>query len=248
MIKTFFKDIYILFRLINQQVKQSKEEVKILEYDNHEEIYLNKYKFSDFKREHLYYPENTTPKNRFLEVDIEFMIDENGKAKNIRLSESNIYRSRNCAPNIEYKKTKNKVYFDEAKKIIKNFNNWIPYRYNKKYVEGKALKKIEFLYHKDYFDDTKEFCLNPEKRAFYKNKQNDLYQRYINCKYNCDGVINLICIVEKDGKLSNIEFISCEGKGITEWAIKGLKELGNWEAATYKGKPVRSQIQLSIYT
>ena len=248
MVKKFFEDIYILFRLINQQVKQGEEELKILEYDNHEDIYLNKYKFSEFKRENLCYPENTNPKNRFLELNVEFVINKNNQAKNIKLSTLNLYMSRHFYPNIQFKKTKNIEYFDVSKQIIKNYNYWVPYRKDKEYVEGKVLIKIEFLYHKDYFDYTKEFCLNPEKKASYKDKKNDLYQRLINCKYNCDGVINLICIVEKDGKLTNIEFISSEGKGIQEWAIKGLNELGSWEAATNKGKPVRSQMQLSIYT
>lgn len=246
MIKKFFNDIYVLFRIISQQISQGFNDVKSIESNNQKEIYLNKFKFREFKQENQYYPNNTNFKKRFLEIDLKFIIDEKGNYKNIELFNKKGL-NKFYYPSIKIKKTKKTAYFEASKKLIDSYKNWIPHRNNKAYVEKLTIKTIQFFYHKDYFDSTKEFCLNPQKRASYKDKDSSLYGRLIRGNVGCDGIINLICIVEKDGSLSNFEFISIEGKGIQEWALEGLDQLGKWLPAMNKGRIVRSQLDLRIY-
>ena len=248
MIKKFFEDVYVLFKIILQQIKQGSKEIKSIESDNHNEIYLSKFKFLEFKRENLTYPKNTTFKNRFLEIYIEFYIDEKGYAKNTKLFSQSITKNKFYYPKIKIKKTKRTEFLQASEKLIEKYKGWIPYKYKEEFVEKKVIKSIQFFYHKDYFNKSKEFCLNPDQRAFYKNKENSLYQNLIHGKGGCDGIIQLICIVEKDGTLTNFEFISIEGKGIQEWALEGLDQLGKWEPAIFKGIKVRSQLDLRIYT
>lgn len=242
----FFINIPTVIKIIIHLVRQEGKEIKTLEFDNHQEISSKKYDFDEFYIENMIYPENNT-KNRFYEIDIMFIINKNNEVDNIKFSDEKIYNFRNTFKEVNFKKTKKDLFFCEAKKIIYDYKDWIPYRNKGLFVEGWVYKSIQFSYHKEYFRNKLGFCLNPDSRPFYINKNNDLYQQIIKCKYGCDGEMNILCIVEKDGELSNIEIIDCAGKISYDSVFKSLYLLGKWKPGIKNGEPVRTQLDLKVY-
>ena len=243
----FIIDFPVFIKLFIHVYKNAGKEFETLDYNNQKEIDINVYDFKEYQFENIIYPEIKGNK-RYFEFDIEFFIDKNGNAQDIKLPKEKFYKRRNNKfLKKKIKKTNSKVFFKESKKLISNYNNWIPFRKNTVYVKGYIKKRLDFFYHKEYFEHNSNFCLNPEHRPYYVNKENDLYQQIIMNKYGCDGVMNILCIVEKNGKLSNFEAIDSGGKIAYEQVIQYLDKLNDWKPAFNNGEPVRTQLHLNVY-
>ncbi|SHM83434.1 energy transducer TonB [Polaribacter sp. KT 15] len=221
-----------------------------MEHDNHLEIQKTEFKFDNFRRLNLIYPEITglrrLIKRRFFEVDIQFELDSNNTPQNVRKSEFVNKLPRMVFQKNKFKKTNKTEFINESKKLIESFTKWKHYKKGENYINKRFFKTINFAYHPEYFLKGNDFEINPDKRPYFKEK-NDEYEWIINCKYGCDGTMNLLSVVEKNGELTNIELIGISGKISNESAIQGLKSLGNLEPAIKNGKKVRTQIDLLIY-
>ncbi|WP_445760312.1 MULTISPECIES: hypothetical protein [Bacteroidota] len=218
-----------------------------MEHDNHLEIQKTEFKFDEFRRLNLVYPEITglrrLRKQRFFEVDIQFELDSNNIPQNIRKSEFENKVPRMAFQENKFRKANQTEFINESKKLIESFSKWKHYKKEENYIIKKFFKTIYFAYHNEYYQKGNEFELNPDERPFFKIKAEGL----LNCKYGCDGVINVLCIVEKNGELSNIEIIGNSGKISGISAIEDLKSLGNMIPAKKDGKEVRTQVDLLLY-
>jgi protein TonB len=61
-----------------------------------------------------------------------------------------------------------------------------------------------------------------------------------------DGKVVIQFVVEKDGKITNVEVIKKAGWGFDEEAIEVVKKMPPWKPAKQNGKPVRLQMNLPI--
>jgi hypothetical protein len=220
------------------------------EHNNHPELHQIELDFNEFAMLNLNLPEISfnIPKGESLviEIDLEFEVDNNGKPKNIKLSKHRNPIPRTSNNNKDLIKTDSEVFVKNAVKLIEGFKDWKPYTYNGKYVDKSFHKTIYFTYHSKYFIDNKSYVLNPDVRASF-DKESELYQRIIKCKYGCDGIINVCCIVDKNGKLKDINIIGQSGKISSEMAISELKKLGQLKPALKDNNSVESQLDIMIY-
>lgn len=61
-----------------------------------------------------------------------------------------------------------------------------------------------------------------------------------------EGVVFVLFIVEKDGRLTNIELLKGIGGGCDEEAIRLVEEMTLWEPGKQRGKAVRTQFNLPV--
>ena len=218
-----------------------------MEHDNHLEIQKIEFKFDEYRRLNLIYPEITglkrLRKQRFFEVDIQFELNSNNIPQKIGKSEFVNKVPRMVFQENKFKKTNQTEFFNESIKLIESFTKWKHYKKDEKYINKRFLKTINFAYHSGYYMKGNDFELNPDIKPYFKTE----IEGILNCKYGCDGVLNLLCIVEKNGELSNIEIIGNSGKISHISAIQDLKALGNMEPAIKDGKKVRTQVDLLVY-
>ncbi|KAA5824093.1 hypothetical protein FPF71_10790 [Algibacter amylolyticus] len=221
-----------------------------MRYNNHIELQKTEFEFKEFVMLNLIYPEieglNGLNEEMLIEVDIEFEIDSNNVPKSILKAKHFNGIPRMVSFKKELLKIQYDLFFEECIRIIDAFKNWKQHKNDNQYKNIKFYKTIYFAYHSEYFSNKKSFVINPDIKPYFKVK-NEKYERIINCKFGCDGVANLLCIVEKNGELSNIEIIGVSGKISSDFAIKELKSLGNLEPASKNGKKIRTQIDLLIY-
>lgn len=220
------------------------------EHNNHTELHQIELDFNEFAMLNLNLPEISfnIPKGESLviEIDLEFEVDKNGKPKNIKLSKHRNPIPRTSNKNKDLIKTDSELFIKSAVELIEGFKKWKPYNYDGKYVKKSFHKTIYFTYHSKYFIDDKSYVLNPDLRASFE-KKNELYQRIIKCKYGCDGKINICCIVDKNGKLIDINIIGQSGKISSEMGISELKKLEPLKPAFKDNNPVESQLDIMIY-
>jgi hypothetical protein len=220
------------------------------EHNNHTELHQIELDFNEFAMLNLNLPEISfnIPKGESLviEIDLEFEVDNNGKPKNIKLSKHRNPIPRTSNKNKDLIKTDSELFIKSAVELIEGFKKWKPYNYDGKYVKKSFHKTIYFTYHFKYFIDDKSYVLNPDLRASFE-KKSELYQRIIKCKYGCDGKINICCIVDKNGKLIDINIIGQSGKISSEMAISELKKLEPLKSAFKDNSPVESQLDIMIY-
>lgn len=214
-------------------------------YDNHLEVKQAWQEFESFQRNYLKYPENIDINSRFVEVDLEFRIDKDNHAFDISPSSIVLDRPRTLHQTIKHTKTKNSDFVECAINLVREFKNWKAHRIDTRYVNNINFITISFSYHIEYFSSN-SFVINPKVKAYYINKT-DNYERIIENKYGCDGIMNVLSIVEIDGTLTNLEVIGHEGKISGIFALEELKKLGNWEPAKYDNRNVRSQLDILIY-
>jgi hypothetical protein len=220
------------------------------EHNNHTELHQIELDFNEFAMLNLNLPEISfnIPKGESLviEIDLEFEVDNNGKPKNIKLSKHRNPIPRTSNKNKDLIKTDSELFIKSAVELIEGFKKWKPYNYDGKYVKKSFHKTIYFTYHFKYFIDDKSYVLKPDLRASFE-KKSELYQRIIKCKYGCDGKINICCIVDKNGKLIDINIIGQSGKISSEMAISELKKLEPLKSAFKDNSPVESQLDIMIY-
>ena len=221
-------------------------------HNNHQELHQIEFDFNEFAMLNLKLPEidYNIPKGESLviEIDLEFEVDNNGRPKNIKLSKHRnpIPRTSNNNNNKDLIKTDSKVFIKSAVELIEGFKKWKLHNYDGKYVGKPFHRTIYFTYNSKYFIDDKSYILNPDLRASFE-KKSELYQRIIKCKYGCDGIINVCCIVDKNGKLKDINIIGQSGKISSEMAISELKKLEPLKPAFKDNNPVESQLDIIIY-
>ncbi len=92
-----------------------------------------------------------------------------------------------------------------------------------------------------------DFVTDPDVKANYIGDP-DTYEHLVNNKYGCDGIVDIVFIIEKDGSLSNISCVGARGKTNCEIGLNLFGKLNLWESAIKNGVKVRSQMKLSIHT
>ncbi|MDP5093623.1 MAG: hypothetical protein NWQ17_09935 [Polaribacter sp.] len=220
------------------------------EHDNNEELHQIELDFNEFTMLNLNLPEISfnliKGESLVIEIDLEFEVDNNGKPKDIKLSKQRNLIPRTSNTNKELIKTDSEDFFKNAVELIESFKEWKPYTFKGIYVKKSFLKTIYFTYHSRYFINEKPYVLNPYLKASFE-KQDDLYQRIIKCKYGCDGKINVCSLVDINGKLKEINIIGQSGKICSEMAISELKKLEPLKPAFENNDPVESQLDIMVY-
>jgi len=89
--------------------------------------------------------------------------------------------------------------------------------------------------------------LNPDKKARFIGDEK-LFNRFTDPENGCDGMVYFICIIEPDGSLTHDEGLNSIGKTNCDYGRSYLEQLTEWEPAIKDGKPVRSQIEITILT
>lgn len=217
-----------------------------MNYDNHIEIQLAKKRFEQYKSMNLKYPELEDDTNRFIEVELEFQISRSNEVVNLQTTEIKSKRPRTWFQNEKHIKTTDEQFVKCAKKVVTTYNNWKAYKMKNEFVDKLILESIHFSYHTKYFDKANNIELNPDIKP-YQQEKSDKYLRIIECKYGCDGICNILCTIDEQGVLSDIEFLGNEGKISGIQAVNELKSLGNWKPAIKDGKNVKTQLDLLIY-
>lgn len=200
--------------------------------------------FSSYCSEHQRIPLTITEDTRKSVVPMVFTIHKNGSVSNVRFNSNwkNLY---------DYVKINDHPDFiNESIRLIKDFNDWeyfSPFPIGYSDFRHEMAVVPSYFCHQAYFDAKSQIVLNPEIPAFYDGDVRK-YEYTIQGKYGCDGIINMIVIFEIDGTISNMEYLSGQGKTNFEYAVNALKRLGRWRPAEHNGVPVRSQKALTIYT
>ncbi len=215
-------------------------------YDNQIEINNANFGFESYMRMFKIYPENSHSNTRFLLVDIEHRVDKKNRAFDVAKSEIKLDYNRTLFQRENHIKTTKKEFLDESIRLVEKYDGWEAYRNKGRYVNNVAYLTIHFSYHTEYFVDKSNFIINPEIRPKIKN-QNDKYERIINNKYGCDGIINVLGVIETTGELTNIEIVGHGGRISGPFAIEQLKSLEDWEPAIHEQRKVRTQIDLLIH-
>jgi len=232
---------------INQIVRKSNSMIRMNEaFDNQIEVKQAIFGFESYKRRHQVFPENTNINDRFLAVDVEHRIDEQNKAFDVSKSEIDLDSNRISFQQKIHTRTISQNFLTESIRLVENYDGWKSFRNKGRYVNNIAYMTLRFSYHKEYFNDKVDFIINPEIKPEINNKS-DKYQRIIENKYGCDGIISALGIIEADGELTNIEIIGHEGRISGSLAVNELKSLGKWEPAKHENRKVRSQVDLLIY-
>jgi periplasmic protein TonB len=82
--------------------------------------------------------------------------------------------------------------------------------------------------------------------AFYEYTEDNLVRPDEAKKKGVKGCVFVRFVVEKDGKLSNIEIVKGIGSGCDEAVVKCLKTAPKWVPGKQQGKPVRVQKTMAI--
>ncbi len=136
----------------------------------------------------------------------------------------------------------------ESLRLLMSSGKWSPTLNQGDYVNREATAIVHFYYHKEYFDQaTEALVLNPDAKAKFVGEQR-IYEKLVNNKFGCDGVVEIIFIVEKDGTISNVECLNAMGKTNCSVGLNEFARLIPWKAAMKNGKKVRTQMKFSIHT
>jgi protein TonB len=82
--------------------------------------------------------------------------------------------------------------------------------------------------------------------AFYEYTEDNLIRPDEAKKKGVKGCVFVRFVVEKDGKLSNIEIVKGIGSGCDEAVVNCLKTAPNWLPGKHQGKPVRVRKTIAI--
>lgn len=207
--------------------------------ENWEAIRDSEINFQEHLRSTLIFPKIEGIQNRLLVVPIDLLITKEGILTAVEYSKSPPAMDRI----FKYKYADQ--FLIEAKKVITTFDDWVPDKFAGEYQETRRYCPIHFFYHIATLTDPR-VILNPEIRAKYENKTRD-YEYTIQGKFGCDGIGEIIAIIDEDGNPKHIEYLSVVGKTNYQVIEEAFLKLGSWEPAKDQGKSVKSQIVLSIY-
>lgn len=208
--------------------------------DNWKEIWESDIAFQEHLRSSIQYPKWSDPLSRFLIVPIDLVVAANGNLASFN------YATNPIKIGEKYKYTKNAEFVNIAFQIISTFNNWVPNKIDGIYLETKKYLNIRFCYHEQIFKDH-SIVLNPDYRPNYPNK-NRAYEYTIQGKYGCDGIVEFLVIVDKNGSLIALECLNANGKTNCQVAEHQLLKLGKWEPAMHQNKKVSTQMEITVYT
>lgn len=139
----------------------------------------------------------------------------------------------------------NQVYYDSTGKVLREeiFKNgkrifpgdeFVVEEKNAEYIDGCELISNE--------DDRKSCGMKQLGRFLQKN----LKYPQIAQKYEMAGRVFLSFIVDRDGKISEVEVVKGLCESMDQEAKRVLELMPNWKPATQNGKPVRSKFNLPI--
>ncbi len=92
----------------------------------------------------------------------------------------------------------------------------------------------------------KDFVKDPDVNANYIGDP-EIYEQLVNNKYGCDGIIDVVFLINTDGSLSNIRCTGAMGKTNCEIGLQSFRKLSLWEPAIKNGEKVKSKMMLSIH-
>jgi hypothetical protein len=218
-----------------------------MDNNNFRDVYIAQCKFGTFVRNNLRFPEIQNVYERSFCVPLSFIILPDGKTDDIIYDASGQRKQRMFSSRIETKFTGKPEFEIAAIEVVKSYKGWIPFSLNGEYVEKRMQVKIYFSYHTQYIENIGEtIVLNPTKRA-QPPENNRSYEYLIEGIYGCDGIANVLFIIEKNGELTYFECLGAEGKTNCQNMISELLSLGNWTPAENNGVSVRSQMELLLY-
>ncbi|MFM9950033.1 MAG: hypothetical protein ACKV1O_19010 [Saprospiraceae bacterium] len=207
--------------------------------ENWEEIRNSKINFQEHLRSTLIFPKIEGIQNRLLVLPLDVLITKEGNLASIEYSKSPPAMDRM----FRYKYADQ--FLIEAKKVFATFADWVPDKVAGEYQETRRYLPIHFFYHLATITDPR-VILNPEIPAKYVNKTRD-YEYTIQGKFGCDGIGEIIVIIDEYGNPKHIEYLSVVGKTNYQIIEEAFLQLGNWEPAKDQGKSVKSQVVLTIY-
>ena len=221
------------------------------DYLNSEKTSKNPFPINEFRvfeRQNLFLPPPIDEDNRFLVVPLKFFVKENNEIDNIEFDHSAKKPKRTHFTNVEFKFTERSEFLDEAIKLIKQYPKWADFNQQDEKSDFEQRINIYFSYHLNLFrDNGSTIVLNPSEKAAFQQKDVKYYSA-IEGKYGCDGIVNVLCLVEKDGSLSNFEVLGTSGKTNFKMAKYALDNIGNLIPAKHNNEVVSSQLDLLIYT
>jgi TonB family protein len=104
------------------------------------------------------------------------------------------------------------------------------------------------------FDYKKDICEFPDKEANFKGGPSAL-QQYItkNVRYpqvsilnNEEGKVLLAFVIERNGKISNVQFVEHATKALDSEALRLVEGMPKWIPAQFQGNKVRTMALLPI--
>ncbi len=218
-----------------------------MRWNNWRELKTAQIAFDSQIRSALRYPAIDSNEHRFWKVDPEFFVDVDWRACEIQVAERPVDRPRTYYPKVEYRWTWDSRFVGSAIEMVDTFRCWQPYRLDGKIVIQRRYQSVYFSYHREYFNDQQDFEINPDRKPQFPHAT-DRYRGLILNEFGCDGIANVLCIVEKDGTLTNFECLGNEGKTSCRVARELLLQLGRWEPAQHKSRAIRSQLDLLVHT
>lgn len=139
----------------------------------------------------------------------------------------------------------------EALRIVKGMGAWRPGMIKDKPVKVPFIVSVDF--NRDSTDkaDERVYSLtdtpptfNPDVSAFYQFfNRNVRYPRY-EMENNVGGKVMVTFVVEKNGSLSNLRYISAPSIALGQEVLKIIGIAPRWEPGTVNGVPVRTRMTM----
>ena len=122
-----------------------------MNYDNHLEIQKMKRAFEMHKSKNLKYPKLSNLRQRFIEVELEFKINEEIKVVDLKTTNIKSKRARTLFQKEKHIKSNNELFVKCAKDVIENFGKWKSFKLDDSHVDRLLQETIHFSYHSKYF-------------------------------------------------------------------------------------------------
>lgn len=211
-----------------------------MKIENYKEIVASRIKFDEHVRNSIIYPVILDFEQRFHDVPIRISVGKDGELEYAKYEEQKRHLGQSWVKNDQT------LHISEALRVINSYRGWIPNKVNGKYQETNKIVTIFFHYHKKLVLES-DIILNPDKRP--KCLDNSWRTvRTIQGKNGCDGIGRVLAIVNQDGIPEELEIYNVSGKTNARIVEGDFITLGKWSPAMFKGRSVKSQINLLIYT
>jgi TonB family protein len=198
-------------------------------------------KFYDFLSANIKYPVDAKEKKIEGNVHLSFTVETDGSIADIKVE-------RGVAPSID----------EEALRVLKTSNKWIPGMQNGKSVRAKYNIPIKFSLGpkapKVVTDSTLFNFVSLKSPPTYPGGMAEFY-RFIgqNIKYpkeavdlKIQGTVFASFVIEKDGSITNATIIRRLGHGLEDEALRVIKLSKPWNPGIYEGKPVRVKYNIPV--
>lgn len=147
-----------------------------------------------------------------------------------------------------YKIATSETFEMEAIRLLAITGKWRPFSFKDNYVDREGRFLMPFDYHSEYFSASNSgFELNPDHKATF-NGDYTVFKKIIHPENGCDGMVTFLVIIEKDGSMTNEYCLNSIGKTNPQIGLSYLRKLTPWKPALKDGKPVRSQIKITVAT